>query len=90
MASPRAEHRGVTTADMACAAVELLTFKQGSFLHQNFKPKLKIWTEKNNKEMKQAEAKLDLAQFKLGLDFTLIFCIFGFSRFGSIILVGLI
>ena len=40
--------------------------------------------------MKQAEAKLDLAQFKLGLDFTLIFCIFGFSRFGLIVFVGFI
>ena len=30
------------------------------------------------------------AQLKLGLGFTLIFCIFGFSRFGLLVLVGLI
>ena len=37
--------------------------------------------------MKQAEAELGQAQRKLGLDFTLIFCRFGFSRFGLIELV---
>ena len=34
--------------------------------------------------MKQAWAELCQAQFKLGLDFDLIFCRFGFSRFGFV------
>ena len=36
---------------------------------------------------KQAGAELGQAQLKLGLDFTLIFCRFGFSRFGLVKLV---
>ena len=42
------------------------------------------------KTLKQTEDELGKAQLKLGLDFTLIFCIFGLSRFGSIVLLGLI
>ena len=36
----------------------------------------------SRKMFKQTEAELDPAQLKLGLDFTLIFCRFGLSRFG--------
>ena len=32
----------------------------------------------------QAGAELDQAQLKLGLDFTMIFCSFGFSRVGLV------
>ena len=39
---------------------------------------------------KQAGAELGQAQLKLGLDFTLLSSDFGFSRFGSIVLVVLI
>ena len=37
--------------------------------------------------LKEAGAELGQAQLKLGFDFTLIFCGFGFSRFGLVILV---
>ena len=42
------------------------------------------------KKRKQAGAELGQAQLKLGLDFTLLSSDFGFSRFGSIVLVVLI
>ena len=38
--------------------------------------------------MKQAGAELGQAQLKLGLDFPLIFCRFGFSRFGLVELLS--
>ena len=38
--------------------------------------------------MEQAGAELGQAQLKLGLDFALIFCRFGFSTFGLVELVG--
>ena len=41
-------------------------------------------------DIKQAGAELGQAQYKLGLDFTLIFCRFGLSRFGLVELVCLI
>ena len=41
----------------------------------------------NRVDKKQAEAELAQAQVKLGLEFTIIFCRFGFSRFGFVELV---
>ena len=43
--------------------------------------------ERNKKRLRQAGTELGQAQLKLGLDFTLIFCRFGFSPFGLIELV---
>ena len=40
-----------------------------------------------DKYLEQAGAELDQAQYKLGLDFNLIFCRFGLSRFGLVELV---
>ena len=41
----------------------------------------------NRVDKKQAGAELAQTQYKQGLDFTLIFCRFGFSRFGLVELV---
>ena len=41
-------------------------------------------THLDDKREKQAGAELGQAQLKLGLDFTLIFCRFGLSRFGEL------
>ena len=43
---------------------------------------------KIRKIIEQAGAELGQAQLKLGLDFTMIFCIFGFSTFGLVKLIG--
>ena len=44
-----------------------------------------FWLEKRKKSnIKQAGAELGQAQLILGLDFTLIFCSFGLSRFGDL------
>ena len=59
------------------------TYKGGAHL----KKSKRTSCEDFNKLLKQAGAELGQAQLKLGLDFTLIICRFGFSPFGLIELV---
>ena len=49
-----------------------------------FKKSCVLLTNKGISRTKQAGAELSQAQLKLGLDFTLIFCRFGLSRFGDL------
>ena len=48
------------------------------------------WNKMKQNKTKQAGAELGQAQFKLGLDFILIFCKFGSSSSGLVKLVGLL